>query len=199
MGRRALDAEHALTHDAEGAGILRKGSVEPARVCPVLGSLSIPPVASRVDCAQAVAHGASGLTRIRVTRRDFAGTEREVLDLEADGERRIVHPSAQVLFYDDAGVPLAVLMGVATARDYRHRPIDCASPFRTRAAAPGSCPGPIRRPGRACWSGDCMRRGRGRRHCATLERRSRGADPDPGSTSRPVVPIQFLVAGTRRS
>jgi len=123
----ALDAEHVLVSDADGTGVLRKGSLTPVRVCPLLyATPSVPPIDDAVDCAEAVGHSQLGIVKVRTRRLDYAGELRNEWTLAAPGERRIFHPYAQVLAYDAEGVPYFVAMDVEAARDYRIEPRDCA-------------------------------------------------------------------------
>lgn len=127
-----LDAGHALVRDAEGAAILREGSLTPTRVCGLYATLTIPPIAGAVDCVETSIHTELGLIRIRARRFGLDGEVRDEWLLSAVGERRVFHGPARVLAYGADGTPYFLMMDAEAARDHRHRPSGCA------VLAPGS-------------------------------------------------------------
>jgi hypothetical protein len=135
-GVTVLDAEHALVRDAQGVGILRKGSLTPVRACGLYGVLTIPPASGAVDCVEGSGHGPGGLTQIRVRRLAFDG---EILDertVSAPGETRIFQGPARAVAYDDDANAYFLVMDAEAARDSRIRPTACALVTRIGAGEP---------------------------------------------------------------
>ncbi len=137
-----LDAEHVLVRDEEGAGILRKGSLSPVRVCGVYERLSVPPIDGAVDCLSAAAHSDGGVTEIRLVRRGLAGEILEDWSLSAIVHERVFHPSLGVLFYDESGAPYFSILDPAAARDYRALPSRCALLTTAGSGTPRVVPAP---------------------------------------------------------
>lgn len=137
-----LDPGHALVRDAEGAAILREGSLTPTRVCGLHATLTIPPVAGAVDCAESSIHTGLGLVRIRATRLGLDGEVRDEWTFTAVGERRVFHGPARVLAYGADGTPHFLTMDAEAARDHRHRPIACALLAPRRDGEPRVIEGP---------------------------------------------------------
>jgi len=121
-----VDDEHALVNDRDGWGILRRGRLTPVHVCRPYESLTVPPLPDRVDCSERAPDANGPLTRVRAVRFDLSGRVVDSWTLSAVGEGRIFHPTARVVFYDDAGTPYFVIMDGAAATTCWDRPCGCA-------------------------------------------------------------------------